>query len=127
MTVTVNHEGNQYTVENAATLSRAMIQQVGGAGHDITFIDIGYGLDDGAEANSKGTLVGKIKLESTGGIDNISKNIGLGGIFDETKANASGFANLLHRHLINAAFKHFLNIEPIDVSSGTVEVEYQTA
>ena len=123
--VTVNHDNKSYTVENAATLSKEMVQQVGGAAHHITFIDLGYTIDNNAVANSKGIMIGQIKLESIGGIEPMSKNVGLSGIFDETKANSSGFANLLHRHLINAAFNHFLQIEPINISDGSVKVEFQ--
>ena len=124
--VKVYHNGSEFDVENTATLTKEMIQQVGGAGHHIIFNKLGYSLNDSADANSKGVLDGVIHLESVGGMETISKNVGLGGVFDETKANASGFANLLHRHLLNETFKHFLDIEPIDISDGSVVAPYDT-
>lgn len=97
--VKVYFEAKEFDVENAATLSQEMIQEVGGAGHHLTFVNLGYSLDLNQDANSRG-------------------------VFDETKSNSAGFANLLHRHLLNATFKHFLDIEPIDISNGSVVAPY---
>lgn len=125
--VKVYYDGKEFDVENAATLSQEMIQEVGGSGHHLTFVNLGYSLDLEQEVNSKGVLVGKVHLESEGGLEKIEKNRGLNGVFDETKSNSSGFANLLHRHLLNAAFKAFLQIEPIDVSDGSVIEPYDAS
>lgn len=122
--VKVYHEGKEFDVENTATLSQEMIQEVGGAGHHLTFVNLGYSLDSNQDANAKGILVGVVHLESAGGMEKLEKNVGLRGVFDETKANSAGFANLLHRHLLNATFKHFLDMEPIDISNGSVVAPY---
>lgn len=124
--VKVYYNGEEYDVENTATLTQEMIQQIGGAAHHLTFVNLGYSLDSNQVANAKGVLVGVVHMESIGGLEKLEKNIGLRGVFDEAKANSIGFANLLHRHLLNATFKHFLDIEPIDINDGSVIAPYDT-
>lgn len=124
--VKVYRDGKEFDVENTAKLSRAMITQVGGAQHTVIFFEAGYDMNENTAVGERGIVKGKVQLSSIGGMRDMQQNMGLQGVFDERKANNANFANLLHKHLLNLTFKHFLDIEPIDVSDGSVVAPYDT-
>lgn len=124
--VIVNHNTKSYTVENALNKMEMISQDLGnGVTRKVTITNLGISLDASQDVGSRGVCSAVCSINTEGGeFGDESKNQRFNGVFDESNVNAAGFGNLLKRVATNAVFKHFLAIEPIDVSDGSVYAPY---